>query len=257
MRKLSLFLVSFYMILSSSVSFAQSNSTKQGANTTLNVCSESGFIPFEMKDDSGKWVGFDIDLIKKFASENHLNVVMLDISLDGLIPALSTRKCDLIASGLTITEERAKVVLFSQPVYSVVISGAFLNEKDVKNRYKNFNDIDKKGVRIATQTGSAASLFLKKTIVHASIMQYSSENDEVNAVLQNRCDVFVEDNVFISQVEKKLNKQFYVLNSSEKGDLAFAARKEDFQLIAQINMFIAKIKKSGEYEILKQKYFGL
>ena len=239
----------------SRLAFANNDGNNPKFKENLTVCSESGFIPFEMKDSSGHWDGFDIDIIKKFALENKLNLVMLDISLDGLIPALSTKKCDLIASGLTITEERANVVLFSQPVYSIVVTAAFIDSADIRNKFKQFNDIDKPGIKIASQTGSAATNFLKKTISHATLLQFSSENDEVNALLQKKADVFVEDNVFITQVEKKFNKKFYVLASTEKGDLAFAARKDEPELISKLNLFITKIKQNGEYSVIKDKYF--
>lgn len=252
MRILRYLFISIFLF---SFRFSSASSEQIGKNLT--VCSESGFIPFEMKDNAGNWTGFDIDLIKKFADDNNLNLVMIDVSLDGIIPALTTKKCDLIASGLTMTEERAKFVLFSKPVYSVVISAAFLNSEETKNKFKQFNDIDKPNIKIASQTGSAASNFLKKIITKATLMQYSTENDELNALLQKRADLLVEDNVFISQVEKKLNKQFYVLASTEKGDLAFAARKEDATLIAKLNSFIDKIMKDGTYRTVKEKYFGM
>ncbi len=224
---------------------------------TLNVCSESGFVPFEMKDNAGNWNGFDIDLIKKFTEKNQLKLVIIDISLDGLIPALATKKCDVIASALTITEDRKKAVLFSKPIYTVFIAAAFLDSPGIKNKYKTFNDIDKPGVKIASQTGSAASLYLKKNFYQSTLMQYASENDELNALLQKKSDVLIEDNIFISHVQNKLNKKLYVLLSTEKGDLAFATRKEDTQLLSKLNLFIDEIKRNGEYEIIKAKYLGM
>jgi len=254
MKKIFLPLIIFFI---SNSSFAYQNNEKHNYPKNLTVCSESGFIPFEMKDSTGHWDGFDIDLMKKFAAENNANLVMLDISLDGLIPALTTKKCDLIASGLTVTEERAKMVSFSKPVYSIIVTAAFADTADNKNKYKQFSDIDKVGVKLASQTGSAATNFLKKTIKNATMLQYSSENDEVNALLQNKAIAFVEDNVFIEQVEKKLNKKFYTLASGEKGDLAFATRKDDEELISKLNLFIEKIKKNGEYDKIMKKYFGM
>ncbi|MES2614151.1 MAG: transporter substrate-binding domain-containing protein [Bdellovibrionota bacterium] len=252
MTRLKLFVLLNSLLLCSPV---MSNSNTSVSKQNLTICSESGFPPFEMKDDSGQWKGFDIDIIQKFAQESNLNLIMLDISLDGLIPALTTKKCDLIVSGLTVTEERSQVVLFTKPVYSVTVTAAFLDSEESRNRFKSFSDMDKKGIKIASQTGSAASLYLKKTISQASLMFYSSENDEVSAILQKKTHVFVDDNVFISHVEKKLNRKFYQLPLSERGDIAFAARKEDTELVHKLNVFIEKIKLSGEYEGIVKKYF--
>ena len=180
---------------------------------------------------------------------------MIDTSLDGLIPALITNKCDLIASGLTATVERQKAVLFSKPVYTVVIAAALLNTAENKAKYKKFSDLDVKGITIASHTGSAATLYLNNVIKNAVLLQYATEMDEMNAVDQKKAIAFVEDNVFISQAEKEKNMKYYTLLSNEKGELAMASRKKDIQLIEKFNSFLDKIKKNGQYETIRKKYF--
>ena len=221
----------------------------------LRVCSQAGFIPFEMKDNKGNWKGFDVDIMTEFTKQNSLKLQMIDTTMDGLIPALITGKCDLIASGLTITDERKKAVLFSKPVYTVVVSAALLDTPVNRLKYKSFSDIDSKGTKIATHTGSAATLYLKSSIKKATHLQFDSESDEVNALVQKRANVFVEDDVFISQASKEMKIEFYTLASNEKGDLAMATRKKDILLMQKFNEFLDKIKKNGQYETIKKNYF--
>jgi polar amino acid transport system substrate-binding protein len=222
---------------------------------TLRVCSQAGFIPFEMKDNKGNWKGFDIDIMSEFSKFLSLELKMIDTTMDGLIPALITGKCDLVASGLTITKERQKAILFSKPVYTVVVTAAFLDTPDNRKKYKSFSDIDVKDTKIATHTGSAATLFLKSSIKNAAHLQFDTESDEVNAVIQKRANVFVEDDVFISQVSKEMKIKFYTLFSDEKGNLAMATRKKDILLMEKFNEFLDKIKKNGQYESIKKNYF--
>lgn len=226
---------------------------KQGV---LKVCSQAGFIPFEVKDNKGNWKGFDVDIMKEFAKKSGLKLNMIDTTLDGLIPSLLTGKCDLIASGLTITEDRQKAVLFSKPVYTVLISAALLNTPENKEKYKKFSDLDTKETKIATHTGSAATLFLKGYLKKAIHLQFDSESDEVNAVVQKRTDAFVEDNVFIAQAKKEMKIDFYTIYSEEKGDLAMATRKKDIQLMEKFNDFLDQIQKNGQYEAIKKNYFN-
>ncbi len=222
---------------------------------TLRVCSQAGFIPFEMKDNKGNWKGFDIDLIQAFANFYSLKIQMLDTNLDGLIPALTTGKCDLIASGLTITEKRKQAVLFSQPVYTVVIEGALLDTPENRLKYKKFNDIDTLETRVASHTGSAASLYLKDFLKYATSLQFDSQSTEIDAVLQKKAQVFVEDNVFIAQVSKEKNLKFYTIASQQVGDLAMAARKKDKQIIEKFNKFLLRIQNNGEYDLIRKAYF--
>ncbi|MBX9838776.1 MAG: transporter substrate-binding domain-containing protein [Silvanigrellaceae bacterium] len=223
---------------------------------TLKVCSQAGFIPFEMKDNKGNWKGFDVDIMTEFAKQNSIKLQLIDTTLDGLIPALMTGKCDMIASGLTITEERKKAVLFSKPVFTVIVSAALLNTAENRSKYKTFLDIDSKGTKIATHTGSAATLYLKTILKNANHLQFDTESDEVNAVVQKRTNVFVEDNVFIAQASKEMKIDFYTLLSEEKGDLAMAVRKKDNQLVEKFNDFLDKLKKNGQYDSIKKNYFN-
>lgn len=250
-------LLSFLFV--SSIAFATANDTsfeKIQKSGVLKVCSQAGFIPFEMKDNKGNWKGFDVDIMQEFSKKHKLKLVMLDTTLDGLIPSLLTGKCDFIASGLTITEERQKAVLFSKPVYQVIISAALLGTPENKEKYKKFSDLDTKGTTIATHTGSAATLFLKGYLKNAAHLQFDTESDEVNAVVQKRTQAFVEDNVFIAHAKKEMKIDFYTLFSDEKGELAMAARKKDIQLIEKFNDFLDQIAKNGQYEAIKKKYFN-
>ena len=81
----------------------------------LNVGCEGAFAPFTYIDDNGDITGFDIDLIKKIGEQLGYKVNINVMQFDGLIPALMVGNIDLIISGFTISEERAKKVDFSEP----------------------------------------------------------------------------------------------------------------------------------------------
>ncbi|KAB8029183.1 transporter substrate-binding domain-containing protein [Fluviispira multicolorata] len=250
----------FLTLVMSSSLFASEKSDKSFVNVQkkgeIRVCSQAGFIPFEMKDQKGNWKGFDVDIMQKFAELHSLKLKMIDTSLDGLIPALMTKKCDLIASGLTITEKRSKAVLFSNPVFTVKIAAAFLDTKENRSKFKKFSDIDHEGVKIASHTGSAATLYLRRTLKNANHLQFDSESAEVDALIQKRSNTFVDDNVFIDQASKEMNMKFYTLESTEEGKLAMAARMSDIALIEAFNNFLEVIDKNGQYEKIKKVYFN-
>ncbi len=113
--KLKLILVLNLISLSS---FPQEgNSLEKIKNSkVIKVCTAGGFIPFSVNTKEG-WVGFDIDMVKGYAEYLNTKLEVIDYHFDGIIPALNTKKCDLIASGMTITADRKKSVLFSEPYF--------------------------------------------------------------------------------------------------------------------------------------------
>ncbi|MFA9614907.1 MAG: transporter substrate-binding domain-containing protein, partial [Deltaproteobacteria bacterium] len=72
----------------------------------LRVGFESGYMPFEMTDKRGNFVGFDVDMAKEMAKAMGVKFVPVNTAWDGIIPALTTKKFDIIMSGMTITQER-------------------------------------------------------------------------------------------------------------------------------------------------------
>ena len=74
------------------------------------------FKPFEYKE-GGQVVGFDVDLAREIAKELGAELKIEDMSFDGLLPALEGGRIDIAVAGMSVTEERAKNALFSEPYY--------------------------------------------------------------------------------------------------------------------------------------------
>ncbi|MGA8261257.1 MAG: basic amino acid ABC transporter substrate-binding protein [Arenicellales bacterium] len=89
----------------------------QAAGKTYTVCSDIPWPPFEMGTDGQKAFGFDIDLMRAIAAVEGYEVKIQNLSFDSIIPALRAGKCDIGASGFTITDKRKEVVDFSDPYY--------------------------------------------------------------------------------------------------------------------------------------------
>ena len=94
----------------------------------LRVGFESGYMPFEMTDKKGNFVGFDIDVAKEMAKAMGVKFVPVNTAWDGIIPALTTKKFDIIMSGMTITQERNLKINFAEP-YIIVGQTILLAKK--------------------------------------------------------------------------------------------------------------------------------
>ncbi len=94
----------------------------------LRVGFEAGYLPFEMADKQGNFIGFDIDMAKEMAKAMGVKFVPVNTAWDGIIPALVTKKFDIIMSGMTVTQERNLKINFADP-YIIVGQTILLNKK--------------------------------------------------------------------------------------------------------------------------------
>ena len=94
----------------------------------LRVGFESGYVPFEMTNKKGEFIGFDMDFARRLAKAMGVKFVPLNTAWDGIIPALMTGKFDIIMGGMTITQERNLKVNFAEP-YIVVGQTILINKK--------------------------------------------------------------------------------------------------------------------------------
>ena len=86
-------------------------------NGTLTLATEALYEPFTYIAD-GQIVGYDIEIAARFCQAYGYGLIIEDMNFSGILPAVQTGKCDFGAAGITITEERAESVLFSEPNFS-------------------------------------------------------------------------------------------------------------------------------------------
>ena len=90
--------------------------TSIAAKPVLKVGTEATFVPFETVDEkTNEVIGFDVDLMKAIGDIIGYEIQFYNMGWDGLIPSLLNGNIDVIAAGMTIREDRAKVVNFSDP----------------------------------------------------------------------------------------------------------------------------------------------
>jgi len=96
---------------------------------TIKFATVSGSAPFAYMKDN-KIVGYDIDVINYIGNELNYNVEIVEMSFEGIIPALKSGKVDIAGCSIIVTEERKKSVLFSEPNYT---GGIVVVVRDEKN----------------------------------------------------------------------------------------------------------------------------
>ena len=114
-QKISLIIISLLAI--AGIGFGATKIfTPSSEREKLIVVTDVGFEPFEYIKN-GETVGFDIDLVQEMANDLDRELVIEQVAFDGLLAALQAGRIDVVAAGMTATEERAKSVNFSDPYY--------------------------------------------------------------------------------------------------------------------------------------------
>lgn len=222
----------------------------------LKVCSDAGFLPFEMKTQKGDWIGFDVDMMKEFAKTLSVDLKMIQISFDGIIPALISAKCDLIAAGMTVTAERKAMVLFSDSTFVSGLSIAIKNNEKNKAEFTDLDSLDKNGIKIAVKTGYTSDIYLSKTLKSAQILKFDQDADLVLAVMQGRANAFVSDTTYVDLMDKGNRNKFIILPTKVVAEsFSIAARKDDHGLMNKFNAFLKTWKENGGYEKARKYYF--
>ena len=132
---------------------------------TYKFGTEATFAPFEFTDDKSNVIGYDADIIRAIGEAEGFEVQIVNMPFDALIPSILTKQLDGAIAGITISEERAKQVAFTDPYYKSGIS-AIIRRAD-KDKYQKITDLSKSRLcaQIGTTGANAAkeitTLFLK------------------------------------------------------------------------------------------------
>jgi polar amino acid transport system substrate-binding protein len=217
--------------------------------STYIVGTEAQFPPFEIVDSQGNVVGFDVDLMNAIAEDQGFKVEYMDQDFAGLIPALQTGNIDIIASGMTITEEREKEVDFSAPYITAGLAIAVTADNE---NIKSVDDL--KGKTVAVQTGSTGYMKaeeLKEAGVIAEIKDFPHVNEAIEEMKIGGADAMINDlpvtNAFIAAQPGVIKIVGEPLTSESYG---FAVRSGNTELLNKINTGLENVKASGKYDEL-------
>jgi polar amino acid transport system substrate-binding protein len=220
----------------------------------LRVCLEPGYVPFEMRDKHGRIIGFDVDIARKMARDMGVKLKLVPTAWDGIIPALITGKCDIIISGMTITQKRNLKVAFSNP-YFFVGQTLLVNKKH--SNVKSYKDLDKPGIVITTKLGTTGEIAARKLFKHAKIKTFDSESAAVQEVLNNRADAFIYDKPYneLFMAGKGKGKLIFLKQDLTYEPLGFAINHGDPDFLNWLNNFLRQIKHDGTYEKFYNRWF--
>jgi polar amino acid transport system substrate-binding protein len=214
----------------------------------LRVGFEAGYMPFEMTDKRGEFVGFDIDMAKEMAKAMGVKFVPVNTAWDGIIPALTTNKFDIIMSGMTITQERNLKINFADP-YIVVGQTILLNIKD-KGKVKSYKDLNDPKYIVTSKLGTTGEQAVKRLIPKATYKSFETEPEAALEVVNGKADAFVYDLPYcvVFNAQQGKGKLVFLDQPFTYEPLAWAINKGDPDFLNWLNNFLRQVKNDGRYD---------
>jgi len=220
----------------------------------LRVGFESGYVPFEMTDKTGKFIGFDMDFGRRMAKAMGVKFVPVNTAWDGIIPALMTDKFDIIMGGMTITQERNLKINFADP-YIVVGQSILLNKKH-EGKVLSYKDLNDPKFILTSRMGTTGEQAIKKMIPKATYKGFESEAEAGMEVINGKADALVYDLPFCGFLygSQGKGKTVFLNQPFTYEPLAWAINKGDPDFLNFLNNFLRQTKGDGFYERTYNKW---
>jgi arginine/ornithine transport system substrate-binding protein len=235
--------------------------TASGQGKDLRVAIDPTYEPFTYKTADGKPTGFDVDIANAVCEQIKRNCVFVEQVWDSMIPGLQAKKYDVIISSMSITEDRLKVVDFTDKYYNTP------SKIVVRNDIKFTGPASLKGKKLGVLKGSTQEKYangeLKK--VGVIVTPYEAQDQVYLDIKSGRLDGTVADVIevtsgFLSKPEGKdygvVGPELYIPKYFGSG-AGFALRKGETSLKSELNNAIKTIRANGTYKKINDKYFKI
>lgn len=246
---------------------------------TVRIASEGAYPPWNATDPSGKLIGFEVDLGNDLCKRMKVTCEFVAQDWDGIIPALQQSKYDAIMSGMTITDERRKVIDFSVPygtepsVFAVLTSSPLAKGLDLKTGRTDLNkEADAKptltkladalkGKSVGVQVSTIQADFMDKHLPKVTMRTYDKMDNAGSDLTSGRVDAIFGDRSVVEAIVKAEGSKMVVVGPNFIGGvigegMGVGLRKADADLKGLFDKAIAAALKDGTVKKLSTQHFG-
>lgn len=216
----------------------------------LVVCGTDGLLPYSSSDE--KVPGFEVEIARALAGELGVQTKHQWVSWDGLIPALTSSRCDAIINGLFITDERKKVIDFSIPYYG---SGETILVRKDNTAIKGLDDL--KGKKTGVLAGSVTVAELEKRGI-GPLAVYPDQNTVIIELNNGRIDAaYLEAPSAAWAIQKDPSLNIRVVTEyvpDERFNAGVGLRKDDAALKQAVDKALERLVSSGKIAAILGNY---
>jgi polar amino acid transport system substrate-binding protein len=218
----------------------------------LTVCSDMPYEPFEFEED-GETKGFDYEIVEAMAERLDLDVEFRTTPFDSIIPSLAARDCDMIASAMTITEERAEQVAFTEPYFEA--DQSLLIRAEDEGTYTSIDDLAGQTIGVQSET-TGATYAEENAPDDATIRAYQTGADIFTALISGEVDAALQD-FPVNAYRASQSDDLVVTETFSTGEqYGFAVPQESTELLEALDEALAEIREDGTYDEIFSTWFG-
>ena len=215
---------------------------------------DDSFPPMGFRNEDNEIVGFDIDVAKEVCKRLGVELKIQPISWEAKEQELNSYNIDCIWNGMSVTEERAKIMSLSNAYLKNNMTFVVKNESGI-NSLENL-----KGKTIGVQAGSSAEELLENSEMYKDFKDVITYSENLTAFMDleiNQIDAVFLDDIVANYYIASNNKDYKVLEEGlEAEEYAIGFRKEDVELRDKINDILSEMKKDGTLGEISTKWFG-
>ena len=240
---------------------AETSTPETGAATTNSdktwvIATDTVFKPFEYTDESGNFVGIDVDIVAAIAENQGFKYELKSLGWDAAIAACQAGQADGMIAGASITDERKESGwMFSDGYYTATQCMAVAENADIKG----FEDLKDKQVAVKTGTQGASYAESLKDEYGFTLNYFEDSPTMYQAVAGGQAVACFEDTPIMAASIKDGGLGLKIVEGTENegADYGFAVFNSDEQeLLDMFNAGLANIKANGKYDEIIAKYLG-
>jgi polar amino acid transport system substrate-binding protein len=244
MKRLILLGISILML--ATLVFASCSSS---GPTKIRVATDATWAPFEYVNDKTNQIeGFDIDLLNAIAAKENLDIEYINVSFDALLAGMAQGMYDCAISSITITADRQKDMLFSDPYFA---AGQIITVQKSNTTITGKNTLTG---QVGAQLGTTGAMEVA-ALIGVTLKTYDDIGLAYQDLMNGQIDAVVCDNpVALGYVGKNPNTLKIVGTAFTDENYGIAIAKGKTDLLAKINAGIAAVIKEGLVTQLSTKW---
>ncbi|EEW25453.1 transporter substrate-binding domain-containing protein [Rhodobacter ferrooxidans] len=212
----------------------------------VRLATEGAYPPFNLIDDKGEIGGFEREFGDEICKRAALECTWSTNEWDSIIPNLQSGNYDVIIAGMSITDERKKVIDFSDNYYPPVPSVYVAAKADANYQTGT----------VAAQVSTIQAAFIAAS--GATLLEYPTPDETVAAVRNGEADAVFADFDYLNPLVKESGGALMVVGEPVAigGGVGLGLRQSDQELKGKLNVAIAAMKADGSLNAMIEKYFG-
>ncbi|PSQ52373.1 basic amino acid ABC transporter substrate-binding protein [Halobacteriales archaeon SW_8_65_20] len=241
-----------------------------GGSDTVTIGSDIPYPPFEFETDEGELTGFDVEIARAvFDDQLGMSSEFKRTGFDGIIPSLNNNNFRVIMSAMTISDDRAEQVDFSDPYFTAYQTVVVKQDSNITSKE------DLRGETVAVQKGTtgegAAESLQSEFDGDLTIKSYDQVAGAFNALLNNQAVAAINDNTVNGDFQEENSDEIrfvegdgeaaaqeedappYLTLTVEQYGIAF--RQDDDEFREEVNDALATIQEDGTYDEIYSSYF--